>query len=137
MRTVATDVRWHTHQEDAVLAQANPISGTQYALMNETMVRLYWVLFFVEWTVQPSPLELFHDLDGVTQFITEQGNPVSLTAYYDSLFHGVGTGVANLLVEAIRQGNMDLCAKEVLLQIETTGGTVQTLSGRAMWSRYE
>ena len=138
VRTVATDMRFYVHQGDVVLNQANPTSGLPYAVLPESLyVRIYSIASAVTWTVQPTPLQVHLDLDGVD--ITHgQGNPATGTYYgsyvtEDAAEGGQQMGAANAYTPRrafLYEG------KRCTIHAETTGGTVQNLDARVKWARY-
>lgn len=71
------------HQTDAVLSQANPVSGIKYTVLDTTKnVRIIGFSAKVTWAVtQPTPLEVHITIDGqtITYSVTD---PVSATDYF-------------------------------------------------------
>ena len=127
-------------QPDAIVNQANPVSGTPYAwktaagvlLGTQRNVRIIAISASVTWTVQPSPLEVRVTIDGVVlnaPFV----NPATATPYYavrgpfDTL--ALNDTDFTYLNEALLEG------RSVLIEFETTGGTVSNLSGNIKWAK--
>ena len=74
------------HQADAVLSQANPVSGTWYTVLGTTKnVRIISIGAIITWaTTQPTPLEVVVTIDGQT-IIFSVINPVSGQIYYGDM----------------------------------------------------
>ena len=71
-----------THQADAYLSQANPVSTTIYNVLPTTAnVRIYTINANITWaTTQPTPMDIIMTIDGQTlQFRVV--NPVTATDY--------------------------------------------------------
>jgi len=70
------------HQPDAVLSQANPVSGTKYTVLDTTKnIRIISIMAKITWaTTQPSPLEVHITIDGQTLSF-HKNNPVSAATY--------------------------------------------------------
>lgn len=127
-------------QVDAVLSQANPTSGTQYEVLATTQnVRLISISVMVTWTVQPTPLEVWVTIDGIsTRFYFN--NPVSATDYFPFITPGV---LATALLQDMNVWNNALVSrpyilecKSIRVQVETTGGTVQNLDCRVKYAQW-
>lgn len=118
----------------AVKSQPNPVSGTKYVLLDTTEnVRIYGVFARVEWTVQPSPLEVHFTLDGETPTVS-QTNPVSLTPYFVKKSLTVASPRFSFDATDYSQWTAFLTeAESVKIEIESTGGTVQNLYGYAVY----
>ena len=67
---------------DAVLSQANPVSGTLYTVLDTTKnVRIISISAAITWaTTQPTSLDVFVTIDGQT-IVFYSSNPVSATNY--------------------------------------------------------
>lgn len=121
-------------QADATLTQANPVSGTKYAVIaTNNNVRLRAAYANVTWTVQPTPLELHFTVDGQALTMT-QVDPVSTTVYLASQ----GSG-ANFVAETNEYANRLsylIEGRSFKLEAETTGGTVSQLYAFAKWSKW-
>ena len=128
---------WLRHQADAVLAQANPVSTTLYTVLATTPnVRIISMVASVEWTVQPTPLEIVVTIDDVPMTFT-QANPVTATNYA-AFITEAATAAAQLL--GVVDANTPFRAfllegRSVLIQARTTGGTVQNLNARVKYAR--
>lgn len=123
-------------QADATLNQANPVSGTKYTILNTVRnVRIYSVAVKVTWTVQPTPLEIHFTVDGQT-WLTSIANPVSGTAYQPTKGTAAYTFTADFqMVTATISSAYLTEGRSVKIEAETTGGTVQNLSGRVKYGR--
>lgn len=126
-------------QNDAVLTQPNPASGTKYTILDTTKnVQIRSISVRVSWTVQPSPLEVWVTIDGQTIKHTF-ANPVTATYY-----------LAEVLAEqlATAQGLIDSATRDpsktrdflyegrsIKVQAEITGGTVSALDGRVKYAK--
>jgi len=123
------------HQADATLNQANPGSGTQYAVLATTRnVRIISIAVVCTWTVQPTPLEVHLTIDGntITHTFTD---PVSATWYYTSM----SAALAELLqpLSATSPDRPFLYeGRSVAITAEITGGTVSNLSARVKYARW-
>jgi len=122
-------------QADATLNQATPVSGTQYEVLATTRnCRIITIAVRCTWTVQPTPLEIWITIDGVTErhYFTD---PVSDTAYY------VGNEQP-----FVAENNMATAphvhrafyeeGRSVKIEAEITGGTVSNLSARVKYARW-
>ena len=123
-------------QVDAVLNQANPVSGTLYPVLAASEdVRIISISINNIWTVQPSPLDAELAIDGVT-VRHNKINPASATSYYA------------IIEEANSMANQSLATispaltrsflwegQSVAVGARTTGGTVSNLTSRVKWAR--
>lgn len=124
-------------QADAVLNQANPVSGTKYTVLNTVKnVRIKSIAAKVTWTVQPTPLEIHATIDGIAM-LWLVGNPVSGTNYFAS-----DTPQATALLQTLgltaydqRRGFL-LEARSIKIEAEITGGTSDPLEARAKSFKY-
>lgn len=125
-------------QADATLNQANPVSGTQYTVL-DTMrnVRIKSISIQCTWTVQPTPLEVHVTIDGQSIIYTV-ANPVTATDYFAS--HGSAYTPAWQILETtdrFHTGRPFLYeGRSVMIEAEITGGTVQNLSARVKYAQY-
>jgi len=75
--------------DDGVLDQNNPVSGTQYIVLDTI---LYGIIEGISvkctWTVQPTPLRIIVTIDGQDKY-HKKINPVSNTLYYAQRNAGV------------------------------------------------
>lgn len=123
---------------DATLIQANPVSGTPYAVLATTNnVRIYGIMAYCEWTVQPTPLELHITIDGNTITHT-QTDPVSGTGYLGTRnMDQVETNQGFVTDRETAQRPAFLWeGKSVSITAEVTGGTVQSLQARVKYGRW-
>lgn len=119
----------------ATLSQNNPVSGTQYTVLDTTAnVKIVSAYVAVTWTVQPSPLEMHITIDGQSLTFTFT-NPVSTTKYYPNLDAGLAASAQPLstTVDAsVRSLLME--GRSVKVEVETTGGTTSNLAATVMYS---
>jgi len=124
------------HQADAVLNQANPVSGTKYTVL-DTMynVRLISLAVKCTWTVQPTPLEMHVTLDG--RLITLiQNDPVSGTSYYPYYLSFLSEDGTLTTQQDIINKPFFLEGRTVKIEVEITGGTVSNLSARVKYAKW-
>jgi len=123
------------YQADAVLSQANPVSGTKYVVLATTKnARIMSIHIVCTWTVQPTPLEVHLTIDGLTitgGFV----NPVSTTSYYarhsalaQSLY--ISTADPSAYMAFLMEG------RSIKVEVEITGGTVSNLSARVKYAKW-
>lgn len=126
------------HQTDATLSQANPISGTKYEVLATTKyVRIIAIAASVTWTLQPSPLQIWITVDGVSIGSIQMNNPVSTTKYYANI--GAEDSEATLEIYASARAIYKafiLEGRSVKIEAETTGGTVQSLDVRVKYAKW-
>ena len=123
------------HQADAVLNQANPISGTKYTVLPTTKnVRIITIATKVTWTVQPSPLELHIIIDGVNIPIS-QIDPVSDTWYNAELVDS-WTPSAGFSTAHHPHRSFLLEGRSVKVEVEITGGTVSNLNSIVKYAKW-
>jgi hypothetical protein len=124
-------------QPDAVLNLNNPVSGALNPVLAATDdVRIISIEAHVNFTVQPSPLEVHETVDG--NVITYQMiNPVTATSY------GARIGEnADETLQVLDPANAYASYRAFLdegqnigVTAEITGGTVQLLYCRVKWAR--
>lgn len=121
------------HQADAVLNQANPVSGTLYTVLDTTKnVRLIALVVKVTFSVQPTPLEVHITVDGQT-LLFSQTDPSSATNYY--LFvHPTAPGLT-ITGEELTRKPFVLEGRSMKIEVEITGGTVSNLYANAMHAK--
>ena len=124
-------------QATATLNQANPVSGTQYVLLDTTLnCRVIACSASCTWTVQPNPLQLHIEIDGQPQVAAEQGNPVSTTTYHGTKY-GTGAQIISFHTNDYTYTRPYLVeGKSIRLTCEITGGTVQNLSGTCKYQKW-
>jgi hypothetical protein len=133
------DARFYVQQVDVILNQAAPGTGVIYALLPlTTFVRLISVAAVTTWTVQPTPLQIHSQVDGIG-IDGDRANPVS-AAYYLAIWDPPGANYFMATYGTIDEyefgrGFMLEC-KTLELSAEVTGGTVSNLSSRAKYQRY-
>lgn len=125
------------HQADAVLSQANPVSGTKYTVLATAYnVRLIELVAIVTFTVQPNPLEIHETIDGVA-LVWAQGNPASATGYFATSIGGASSTGGGFATAATHSSRAFLHeGRTVKIEAETTGGTVQNLDGRVKYAKW-
>ena len=126
------------HQDDAVLDEANPASGNEFTVLDTTeFVRIITVATRVDWTGQPTPLEVRLYIDG--EIITyTQNNPVN-TPWYRLLRDDVFPGSAQTFTTTAghhQNRSFFIEGRSVGVTAETTGGTVSRLRSRMKWARW-
>lgn len=117
-----------TRQPDAVLNQANPVSGQLYTVLaTAPNTRVRSIMAYVVWTVQPSPLEVIVTVDGqVVNYSVV--NPATTTNYMAEPRPQYAENAQTLVTwNANKEYVFLLEGRSVLIQARTTGGTVQTL----------
>jgi len=138
MAYIRTPPYLYVHQVPAALAQANPVSGTKYTVLDTTPnARIIDIFVEVIWTVQPTPLEVHITIDGQALIITKT-NPVSGTDYFAMVTSGELVTVQPLLTDAelssAHYRPFLLEGRSVKVEVETTGGTVQNLNARVVYA---
>jgi len=124
---------------DAAISQANPVSGTQYTVLDTTRnVRIHSIVAKVTWTVQPNPLEVHLTVDGNSYTYT-QANPVTATDYAivqsvagDMLAETGGLMANTYGVDTLPVKNFEGLSVKVVAEI--TGGTSNPLECRVKYS---
>ena len=123
-------------QPDATLNQANPVSGTKYAVLDTQQaqkVRIIGISVQCTWTVQPTPLEIHVTIDGQTVTFTIT-DPASATDHFACNSLGNAETAQELSITQpdqafLREG------RSVKVEAEITGGTVSNLSARVKWAK--
>lgn len=125
------------HQPDAVLTQANPNTGVKYTVLDTIRdVRIISAIANVEWTVQPTPLELHFTIDGQAVAHIKDA-PVTATDYFVDTQggmvlagnqHGMQAFTANRDTPFVFEG------RSIKIEAETTGGTTQSLDARVKYA---
>lgn len=117
------------------LDRVNPISGTRYETLPVTAeCRVLNIAARCTWTVQPTPLEVWIEIDGQTlQFI--RVNPVSNTWYYTNLTvnapdNNLPLGAGQFQMAFIIEG------RSVQVLAEITIGTVSRLQCRLYYGTW-
>ena len=125
------------HQADAVISQANPVSGTKYTVLDTTKnVRIIGVYVNCTWTVQPTPLEVHITLDGVAWKFSFT-NPVSATGYFIiDLDIGNNENGQTLRTNGTSRSAFILEGRSVKVEVEITGGTVSNLFARMKYAKW-
>jgi len=125
-----------THQQDATLSQANPVSGTQYEVLATTAnVRIIDILVSVTWTVQPTPLEVHITIDGRTLTLLV-ANPTTGTPYSPSFLNIANEQGGLSATLGLTTRPFFLEGRSVRITAETTGGTVSNLTCRVKYARW-
>ena len=128
------DLQGFEQQANAVLHQANPVSGTKYTVLEtKRNVRIIFIGVSVTWTVQPSPLEIHLTVDGNTITFT-QADPVS-EGWYDAYFVYYADDLHQGFNYMSQYRAFLLEGRSVKIEAETTGGTVQSLDARVKYAK--
>jgi len=126
------------HQPDAVLNQANPVSGTKYTVLDTTrLVKITAIAVRVIWTVQPTPLEIHITIDGIT-INHSIANPVTNTWYFP-IVQPANPETAQTMTTAFTGATYaqpTYEANSIKIEAETTGGTVQSMEARVKYAKY-
>lgn len=124
-------------QEDAVLNQADPVSGTKYGVgvlgTAQKNVRLIYICVKCVWTVQPDPLELHLTING--RSITMGRSAPDTDVWYYPTFSNSQEFVLNATDPAISRAFFLDKSRSVKIEAEITGGTVSNLSARVKWAK--
>lgn len=126
-------------QPDAVLNQANPVSGTKYTVLDTTKnARIISMTITPTWTVQPDPIQIHVTIDGQA-WIFQHSTAVSATPYETDLLPQMAKNEQGL-VDATggpraSYRSFTFEGKSVKVEVETTGGTVSNLSARVKWAK--
>jgi len=116
-------------QPDAVLSQANPVSGTKYTVLDTTKnVRIISIACDVTWaTTQPTPLEIHVTIDGVA-YNYYKADPVTATDYYayphPEKAENVQQPMSSTKADISRRAFL-MDGKSVKVEIEITWATTQ------------
>ena len=115
------------HQADAVLIQANPISGIKYTVLDTTKnVRIIGICAYITWaTTQPTPLKVHLTIDGQNIIFTKV-DPVSAAPY--QAVHGIHITVGNqVLIDNTIEPTRSILleGRSVKVEAEITWGTTQ------------
>lgn len=130
-------------QADATLSQANPTSGTKYAVSGELgtgakNARITSIEVQCTWTAQPTPLEIHVTIDGNALIFTKT-DPVSATPYFCHVEPGNNATTQTMNVSVTTGGVLllpfHLEGGSIKIEAEITGGTVSNLSARVKWNK--
>ena len=125
-----------THQPDAVVDQANPISTTLYQVLAPSLnVRILSMAGNVVWTVQPTPLEIVVTIDGITITHTVD-NPISGTYYYARIWENNPENIQGLDPVPVDGRAFLYEGRNIGVEARTTGGTVQNITARLKHAGY-
>jgi hypothetical protein len=123
-------------QPDAYLSLPNPVSGALNPVLAPTEdVRIISITANLNWTVQPSPLEVHVTIDGqdITHLIN---NPVTSVWYFARITESNDEANQELHATAIGYYRAFLYeGQNITITAETTGGTVQRIYCRVKWDR--
>lgn len=124
-------------QVDAVLNQANPVSGTKYTVLDtKKNVRILSINTEITWTVQPSPLEIHGTIDGIP-FLWDIVNPVSGTSYYSNMNAQLAALSQVLGVNDFSDRRAFILeGRSIKIEAEITGGTSDPLEARVKYAKY-
>jgi len=136
-RVVRSHEPHYQHQADAVLSQANPVSGTKYTVLDTVKnARIIGIAVQVTWTVQPTPLEIHLTIDGQS-FVFSKADPASAT-WYVCTFNFTTAETAQLLTTTVAEARRQAFlveGKSIKVEAETTGGTTSNLSARVRYAK--
>ena len=135
--TTTPDARYYVRQADIGIAQTPPGSGIEYPVLAETtMVKLIGIGVYSEWTVQPN-LQIHITQNGITETFT-LANPVTATFYYPlrQPQQLAGDQLLTIDQDASLRSTFPIEDKLISVSMETTGGTVQSITTRMTYSRY-
>lgn len=125
------------HQADATLSQANPVSGTKYEVLATTKnVRIISITGYVEWTVQPTPLEAHITIDGQALRATKI-DPVTATTYYTEISAGGTLTFVFTTTDHAHSRAFLFEGRNVKIEVEVTGGTVSLLEARVKYGKLD
>lgn len=121
-------------QADAVLNQANPVSGTKYTVLDTTKnVRIYSIWVKVTWSVDTSGLEIHLTIDDVVyRFFVD---PTSAQNYFVRIV-GNATADGQVLETTEHQKTWLIDGQSVKIEAESTGGTADPLEARVKYAKY-
>lgn len=124
-------------QADAVLSQANPVSGTKYTVLEAKNARIISINANVTWTVQPTPLEVHVTIDGQT-LRWHLTNPVSATSYHPYWEAGRDELNGQLAIVGVEHYHLGFLVegRNIKVEVETTGGTTSALDARVKWEKW-
>lgn len=126
-------------QDQTIVTQASPGTGTKYTLLDTTKnVRVITAVVRCTWTVQPNPLELHGTIDGQT-FRWYSAAPVSNTWYdavWDSEQDIANQGFVVVGSNAPHTRAFLLEAQSVKIEMEVTGGTVSEVKGKVIYATW-
>ena len=117
-------------QADATLSQANPVSGTSYAVLGTAAaparnVRIYSIWAKVTWSVDTTRLDVFCVIDGDTfQWYVD---PTSAQDYYCRIVAQSVPSAQSLETTELQKSFL-LEGKSVYVYVVSTGGTANPLA---------
>jgi len=140
MRGDHKDFAVPVHQADAVLNQANPVSGTKYTVLNTTQnVRIIGISTDITWTVtQPTPLEVHLTIDGQALKFTVD-DPVSGTNYFARINSASAPTLGSLVTTDQTEDKVFLLeGRSVKVEVEITWATTQPtpLNCRVIYAKW-
>jgi len=126
MRGDHKDFAVPAHQADAVLSQANPVSGTKYTVLDTTKnVRIISIAAMITWaTTQPTPLEVHITIDGVAITVSKT-DPVTATPYEVANKSPESAGLVFTSATQEYRGLGILEGRSVKIEVEITWSTTQ------------
>ena len=124
------------HQADAVLNQANPVSGTKYPVLDTTKnVKIISCTVRCTWTVQPDPIEIHVTIDGQSKSASFP-DPISNAEYHLNFY----PSSANFGLDATKLAGemtpLSLEGRSIKIEAEITGGTVSNLLARVKHAKW-
>lgn len=136
VRIHQTRVPMWVQQADAVLSQANPVSGTKYTVLDTVKnARIMSMEVDCAWTVQPTPLQLHVTIDGQT-IIFSLIDPATATGYYAKVWPASAEDSQGLDGATVfpQYKPFIVEGKSIKIEAEITGGTVQSLDARIKYA---
>lgn len=118
------------------LSQDNPVSGTQYGVgqVAGRRVRILSMAAKCTWTVQPTPLEVWLIIDGISwRFYVD--DPVSNT-WYSACLNSASISTSQTLSTTLNEASRSFLieGRNVTITAEITGGTVSNLAARVKYA---
>lgn len=117
-------------QADAVVSQANPVSGTKYTVLDTTKnVRIIGISAEITWaTTQPTPLEVHVTIDGQAYTFTKV-DPVSGSIYIAFLKSSLAESAQQMLITSDTYRDVARAflfeGRSVKVEVEITWATTQ------------
>jgi len=121
-------------QAEITYSLALPVSGAKNVVLAPTAnVRIIAIYALVTWTVQPNPLEVHITIDG--QLLTAaQANPATATMYFVQKAATVSLQFS--VTDLTPYLSFLLEGRSVKIEVETTGGTVQSIDCYVKYQKY-
>ncbi len=124
-------------QADLLVSEIPPTLGTKYTVLDTTeLVRIDAISVKCNWTVQPTPLEIYLTADNDT-LLYSKTDPVNNT-FYTCQFNPQRAAISQYLAtetETLRRAFF-MEARSVKIEMEITGGTVSAIQCRLKWAKW-